>query len=107
MSKSSPSDPTNLPESDSSRKGQDIVLHVGCGQFRAEKLHPQFRKPNWREVRLDIDPAARPDIVASMTAMDGVPSASVNAVWSSHSLEHLYPHEVPVALGEFHRVLVE
>jgi hypothetical protein len=57
-------------------------------------------------LRLDIDPAARPDIIASMTAMDGVASASVNAVWSSHSLEHLYPHEVSIALREFHRVLV-
>lgn len=27
------------------------------------------------------------------------------AVYSSHSLEHLYPHEVPVAAREFHRVL--
>jgi SAM-dependent methyltransferase len=87
-------------------KGQGIVLHVGCGRYNPEKLHPQFRSPDWRELRLDIDPAARPDIVATMTTMDGVASASVDAVWTSHSLEHLYPHEVPVALREFHRVLV-
>lgn len=82
-----------------------IVLHVGCGRHNPQKLHPEFRGPEWRELRLDIDPAAKPDIVATMTAMDGVGSLSVDAVWSSHSLEHLYPHEVPVALGEFHRVL--
>lgn len=29
----------------------------------------------------------------------------MDAVWSSHNLEHLYPHEVPLALGEFFRVL--
>ena len=30
---------------------------------------------------------------------------SFDAVWSSHSLEHLYAHEVPRALSEFVRVL--
>jgi SAM-dependent methyltransferase len=83
-----------------------IVLHVGCGYARAEKLHPLFRTPNWRELRLDIDPAVGPDVIASMTDMGNVPAASVHAVWSSHSLEHLYAHEVAVALREFNRVLV-
>jgi hypothetical protein len=26
-------------------------------------------------------------------------------VWSAHCIEHLYPHEVPMALAEFRRVL--
>ena len=30
---------------------------------------------------------------------------SFDAIWSSHSLEHLYAHEVPLALLEFKRVL--
>jgi ubiquinone/menaquinone biosynthesis C-methylase UbiE len=34
-----------------------------------------------------------------------VASASVDAVWSSHNLEHLFASEVPLALGEFFRVL--
>jgi ubiquinone/menaquinone biosynthesis C-methylase UbiE len=29
----------------------------------------------------------------------------VDAVFSSHNIEHLYPHEVPLALSEFLRVL--
>jgi ubiquinone/menaquinone biosynthesis C-methylase UbiE len=40
-----------------------------------------------------------------MTDMSAVPSASVDAVYSSHNIEHLYPHEVPLALAEFRRVL--
>jgi SAM-dependent methyltransferase len=40
-----------------------------------------------------------------MTQMDAVASGSVDAVWSSHNLEHLYAHEVPLALAEFYRVL--
>jgi ubiquinone/menaquinone biosynthesis C-methylase UbiE len=40
-----------------------------------------------------------------MTDMSAVADASVDAIFSSHNIEHLYPHEVPVALGEFLRVL--
>lgn len=81
------------------------VLHVGCGGPNPDKLPAVFRGPEWREVRLDIDANARPDIVASMLDMGVVGDASVDAVYSSHNLEHLYPHEVPVALREFLRVL--
>jgi ubiquinone/menaquinone biosynthesis C-methylase UbiE len=40
-----------------------------------------------------------------MTDMSAVKSATVDAIFSSHNIEHLYPHEVPVALAEFVRVL--
>ena len=46
-----------------------------------------------------------PDLVGTMTDMSAVESESVDAVFSSHNIEHLYPHEVPVALAEFLRVL--
>jgi hypothetical protein len=42
-----------------------------------------------------------PDIVGTMTDMSAVADASVDALFSSHNIEHLYPHEVPVALAEF------
>jgi ubiquinone/menaquinone biosynthesis C-methylase UbiE len=38
--------------------------------------------------------------------MEPVPSGSVDAVWTSHTLEHLHPYDVPLALAEFCRVLV-
>lgn len=82
------------------------VLHVGCGAPDPRKLPPAFFAPGeWREVRLDIDPAVAPDIEASITDMAAVDSASVDAVWSAHNLEHLFAHEVPAALAEFRRVL--
>lgn len=37
--------------------------------------------------------------------MSAVADASVDAVFSSHNIEHLYPHEVPLALAEFKRAL--
>ena len=84
---------------------QKTVLHVGCGSYSPDKLHPAFRGPDWRELRLDIDAGAAPDIVASITDMVPVEDHSVDAIFSSHNLEHLYPHEVPDALREFRRVL--
>jgi predicted SAM-dependent methyltransferase len=81
------------------------VLHVGCGQRDPARLHATFRGAGWKEIRLDIDPAVKPDIIASITHMRSVPDGSIDAVWSSHNLEHLYAHEVPLALREFRRVL--
>lgn len=81
------------------------VLHVGCGMAGPGKLPPAFfAEGAWRELRLDIDPGVAPDIVASITDM-AVADGSVDAVWSAHNLEHLFAHEVPVALAEFRRVL--
>ncbi len=82
------------------------VLHVGCGAANPDKLPEAFfPRGAWAELRLDIDPDVAPDIVASITDMAAVPDASVDAVWSAHNLEHLWSHEVPVALREFLRVL--
>lgn len=81
------------------------LLHVGCGQKRIAQTTPGFNTPDWKELRLDIDTAAQPDVVGSMTDMSAVASESVGAIFSSHNIEHLYPHEVPVALSEFLRVL--
>lgn len=81
------------------------VLNVGCGYPLRQKLHSHFQGADWREIRLDLDPAVRPDIVCSITDMKPVESDSVDAIWSSHNLEHLQRHEVPLALAEFIRVL--
>jgi SAM-dependent methyltransferase len=85
---------------------QKRVLSAGSGPASARQLHPAYRTDCWQEVRLDIDPEAKPDIIGSITDMSKlIPSQSFDSVWSSHSLEHLYAHEVPSALGEFRRVL--
>lgn len=81
------------------------VLNVGCGYPLRQKLHPHFHGPEWREIRLDLDPTVGPDIVCSITDMSPVSAEAVDAIWSSHNLEHLQRHEVPLALAEFLRVL--
>ncbi len=80
-------------------------LHVGCGSKRKDQTTRSFDTPDWHELRLDIDESVQPDIVGTMTDMSGVADASVDAIFSSHNIEHLYPHEVPKALAEFKRVL--
>lgn len=82
-----------------------VLLHVGCGAKRKAQTTPGFNSPAWSELRFDIDPAVRPDIVGSMTDMSAVDDATADAVFSSHNIEHLEAHEVPVALAEFRRVL--
>lgn len=82
------------------------ILHVGPGHRQnGARLPVAFRSPEWREIRLDIDPANEPDIVGSMLDMAAVESESVDAVYSSHNIEHVYPHEVGIVLKEFLRVL--
>ena len=88
-----------------SAPGHKTVLNVGCGYLPRQKLHPHFHGPEWREIRLDLDPAVGPDIVCSITDMSPISASTIDAVWSSHNLEHLQRHEVPLALAEFIRVL--
>lgn len=80
-------------------------LHVGCGQKRQAQTTRGFSNASWHETRLDIDPSVSPDIIGSMTDMASVADGSMDALYSSHNIEHLYAHEVPVALREFFRVL--
>lgn len=82
-----------------------VFLHVGCGMKRKDKTTSGFNTAEWQECRFDIDPAVAPDVVGSMTDMSAVKGESVDALFSSHNIEHLYPHEVGTALREFRRVL--
>ena len=78
-------------------------LHVGCGP--KDKSQIKGFNDNWKEIRLDIDKNVNPDIVGTLTDMKLVKTGSVDAVYSSHNIEYIFPHEVPIALKEFYRVL--
>ncbi|MFH0728836.1 MAG: methyltransferase domain-containing protein [Pseudomonadota bacterium] len=80
-------------------------LHVGCGTKHKHQTTRGFNTPTWKELRLDIDKNTSPDIVGTMLDMSRIPEDSIDALFSSHNIEHLYPHEVPKALNEFFRVL--
>jgi predicted SAM-dependent methyltransferase len=80
------------------------LLHVGCGPQDKSELKG-FNNDNWSEIRLDIDKDVNPDIVGTLTDLSLVETASIDAVYSAFNIDHIYPHEVPIALNEFYRVL--
>jgi SAM-dependent methyltransferase len=82
------------------------LLHVGCGVLNKSDLKG-FNNDNWKEIRFDIDKDVSPDIVGTMTDMKSVETASFDALYSAHNIEHIYPYQVPIALREFYRVLKE
>ena len=81
-----------------------LVVNVGCGP-RGGALPPHFQ--GWRELRVDVDAAVEPDIVADLTDLTAIAAGSADAVWASHCVEHLYAHQVPAALAQFRRLLRE
>jgi predicted SAM-dependent methyltransferase len=80
------------------------LLHVGCGPEDKSDIKG-FDNDDWKEIRLDIDEDVNPDIVGTLTDMKLVETATVDVVYSAYNIDHIYAHEVPIALGEFYRVL--
>ena len=82
------------------------LLNVGCGLSNISELKG-FNNGNWKEIRFDIDEVVEPDVLGTLTDMSLVKTASIDAIYSSYNLDHIYAHEVPIVLKEFHRVLKE
>ena len=80
-------------------------LHIGPGTSYKNNTTPIFNSNNWDEVRLDIDPEVKPDILSSMLDMKEVKSNSFDAVFSSHNIEHVFAYQVNTAFSEMYRVL--
>ena len=80
-----------------------VLLNVGCGPRNASTLPSYF--DGWRQLRVDVDASVGPDIIADLTDLSSIPDGSADAVWAAHCVEHLYGHQVSVALAEFRRVL--
>jgi len=80
-----------------------VLVNVGCGALGSSRLPTYF--DSWRQLRVDIDASVQPDIIADLTDLSPIPDASADAVWAAHCVEHLYEHQVSLALTEFRRVL--
>jgi SAM-dependent methyltransferase len=82
-----------------------VLVNVGCGARNSSSLPRYF--DTWQQLRVDVDPSVQPDILADLTDLSPIPDASADAVWAAHCIEHLYAHQVKLALSEFRRVLRE
>jgi predicted SAM-dependent methyltransferase len=82
------------------------LLNVGCGWSNISQIKG-FNNDDWKEIRFDIDKNVNPDIEGTLTDMSLVETGSVDAIYSSYNLDHIYAHEIPIALKEFYRVINE
>jgi SAM-dependent methyltransferase len=77
------------------------VLIAGAG---AERM-PEWEENGFIPAYQDIEPRTNPDILGNMNEFPQWLTGHFNIVFCCHALEHLYPHEVQWALGEFRRLL--
>jgi SAM-dependent methyltransferase len=89
----------------SSPRPERVLVNVGCGPRHSSTLPAYF--DNWQQLRVDVDASVEPDILADLTDLSPIPDGSADAVWAAHCIEHLYEHQVTIALAEFRRVLRE
>lgn len=82
-----------------------LLVNLGSGVKGSARLPAMFAA--WRELRIDVDAKVAPDILADTTDLSSIESGSVDAVWSSHCLEHVYLHQVGKAVSEAYRILVD
>lgn len=78
------------------------VLSVG-GNAAEIPLPPQYA--GFEQLRLDIDPAVKPDVLCDGRELTRLAAGQFESVYCSHNLEHYYRHEVPKVLAGFLHVL--
>lgn len=83
------------------------VLHLGAGDYHADKLHSNFRNADWKEVRMDPNPKVKPDIIGDFRQLKKIPDSSMHAIWLPHQLQNLQAHEIEGALAQCFRLLAE
>ena len=79
------------------------VVNLGSGRRGSRRIPHHFT--NWREFRVDADPNVQPDLIANVTDLSSIQENSVDAVWMSHCIEHLYQHDVAKSIREIMRIL--
>jgi len=90
---------------DQQDKRPRLLVNLAAGQKGFAWLPAIFA--DWREVRVDVDAAVAPDILAHMTDLSAIESGTADAVWLSHGIEHLYLFEVSKAVAEIYRILAD
>lgn len=79
-----------------------IVLNIGAGKTNLNSQTEWF--DGWKELRVDVADCS-PDIVSDITTLKGIPNKSVDAIWASHVVEHVYFHQLKDVFENMVRVL--
>lgn len=86
-------------------KREKLLVNLGSGAEGVTLLPPLFA--GWRQMRVDADAAALPDLVADITDLSAIESGAADVVWAAHCFEHLYLHQVAQAASECYRILAD
>jgi len=95
---------SDMPTLDQQNRSK-LLLNLGSGPKDSAWLPAMFA--DWRELRVDADPKAAPDLLADITDLSAIETGSIDAIWSAHCIEHLYLHQVAGAIAEMHRILAD
>lgn len=95
---------SDMPTLDQQNRSK-LLLNLGSGPKDSAWLPAMFA--DWRELRVDADPKAAPDLLADITDLSAIETSSIDAIWSAHCIEHLYLHQVAGAIAEMHRILTD
>lgn len=77
------------------------ILNLGCG---TAPLPGDWDPEEWLEIRVDAEPRTKPHVVGNLLDLP-LADECADAIYCSHTLEHLCEHQLLTALGEMRRVL--
>lgn len=80
---------------------EDVVLNIGSGNT---KLNFNCFK-QYKEITYDADVNVNPDIVGNILNLKNFKSETIDVIFASHILEHVYTHEVVDILKNTFRIL--
>ena len=78
------------------------VLNVGSG---ASVVKDSF--PGYNEVRMDIDPKVKPDLIEDIMNLQSFEDGSVDVVYASHVVEHLHIDDAKAVVEQMRRIVRE
>ena len=78
------------------------VLNVG-GSNKQIPIPDHYR--GWNHLLLDIAPGPEVDVLLDARKLSDYHGDKFDSIYSSHNLEHFYPHDVPKVLSGFMQVL--
>lgn len=80
------------------KRGEKIIVDIGAGQA-------QYFIKEGTPIRVDLDPATKPDVIADARFLHMFPDCFADMVFSSHTLEHISFHETISVLKEWARIV--